>query len=514
MLAENEVDDESFHLLDDATLKELIPKVGQRLKFKSEYSNWKDANDPSEPVEVSFTCFKCLKPITGSVSHFFNHIKYIHNINASTATNIICHESGCLHHFSHCKTYKKHIIRHHLPRQRVPADFRNGINDILDVDDHEIDEDVDDDHNEIVTEEIRTDLKHEAALFFASLKRTTGIPISTIKTITEHVEELMDTTVDHLKSKLILMKDVCQNGVLTPRNFETAITECDHLKDSFASIKSEYNQLKYAKELGVIVLPEENILGSTYSASLNKSTGRMEQVKKSESFMYVSIQEVLKLYLQLPGMMRAILEHQRNEDAETGVLKSYQDGRFFKEMFQEVGCVVLPVLLYSDDWEPANPLGSRKGVHKLCAFYMSLLCLPRKFQSRLNSILLVALVKSQFVTKYGIDSVQKVIVQDFQKVYDYGIYIDTPEFRGIVRPKLFQVVGDNLGVHGMLGYARGFTANYPCRHCKEHRETCKEQVEENTASLRDEDNFAQDIELNDLAQTGVSRHSIMNELSY
>ena len=44
--ADNEIDKESFYLLDDETLKEIMPVVGPRLKFKKELKLLKVKQNP------------------------------------------------------------------------------------------------------------------------------------------------------------------------------------------------------------------------------------------------------------------------------------------------------------------------------------------------------------------------------------------------------------------------------------------------------------------------------------
>ena len=108
--------------------------------------------------------------------------------------------------------------------------------------------------------------------------------------------------------------------------------------------------------------------------------------------------------------------------------------------------------------QSTRPLGSRRGVHKLSAFYLSLICLPRKYQSSLNSILLVALiVKSRYVIEYGINAVLQTLCDELQRVYNDGIEVHCKEFNGRVSPKLFQVIGDNLAMNSVLGFSGSFT---------------------------------------------------------
>ncbi|XP_072045638.1 uncharacterized protein [Amphiura filiformis] len=239
----------------------------------------------------------------------------------------------------------------------------------------------------------------------------------------------------------------------------------------------------------------------------------MVQVRQDVTFQYIPLSKLIKVYLEQPGMMESILSYQKV--GEDNILESYRDGQFYKDFFDEENELIFPLLVYSDDFEPANPLGSRRGKHKLAAFYIQFLNIPQKKQSRLDNILLVALAETTRVAKYGIDDILKVLVNDLEKLYNDGVYIDSPgEFQGLVKPKLFQICGDNLGLHQLLGFACGFTANYPCRVCRAPRQICQEQVEEREDLLRTMHNFALDVEIANLSQTGVSRNGILNELSY
>ncbi|KAJ8050359.1 hypothetical protein HOLleu_03535 [Holothuria leucospilota] len=82
----------------------------------------------------------------------------------------------------------------------------------------------------------------------------------------------------------------------------------------------------------------------------------------------------------------------------------------------------------------------------------------------------------------------------------------------MVIPKLFQVVGDNLGVHSLLGYVTSFTANYYCRYCKGHRSDLQKLVAEDQSLLRNKENYSGDIISNDASLTGVKTTSALNQI--
>ena len=171
-------------------------------------------------------------------------------------------------------------------------------------------------------------------------------------------------------------------------------------------------------------------------------------------------------FLQQPGVLSSILQEKKSD--EDSVLESYRDGLYFQENFNShTNDKFLPFLLYSDDFETANPLGSRKGIHKLTAVYASFLCLPSKYRANLRNIMLVALVPAQFVSKYGMDSILSPVVQELKEIERTGLQLNCPgEYVGSVKPRLFQVIGDNLALNTMLGYVSSFSSNYYCRVCK------------------------------------------------
>ena len=53
--------------------------------------------------------------------------------------------------------------------------------------------------------------------------------------------------------------------------------------------------------------------------------------------------------------------------------------------------ICLPLLMFFDDYENNNALGSHKGISKCGAVYLSIPCLPPDFQSKIENIFLFIL---------------------------------------------------------------------------------------------------------------------------
>lgn len=121
----------------------------------------------------------------------------------------------------------------------------------------------------------------------------------------------------------------------------------------------------------------------------------------------------------------------------------------------------------------ANPLGSKAGKHKLSNFYFSILDTPRHTQSTTNNIILLASLKTEDFKSSGANTISKVIVNELQLLWSDGIDFLIRNQKINVKVCLAQICGDNLGLHGLLDFAEGFTANFPCRYCKMHRNFCQ-----------------------------------------
>ena len=87
------------------------------------------------------------------------------------------------------------------------------------------------------------------------------------------------------------------------------------------------------------------------------------------------------------------------------MMRDFFDSELSSKYPTRFGNNILQILLYFDDFEVANPLGSKRGIHKMLAVYFTLLNLPIKYRSKLESIHLTLLTKSSTVTRCGLDTV-------------------------------------------------------------------------------------------------------------
>ncbi|KAF4520208.1 hypothetical protein B566_EDAN003921, partial [Ephemera danica] len=103
-----------------------------------------------------------------------------------------------------------------------------------------------------------------------------------------------------------------------------------------------------------------------------------------------------------------------SNDNDSNVLRDYTDGTVYKEKYKTENDHCLDLILYSDEFEVANPIGYSRVKHKILAFYLSIGNIVAKFRSRVENIHLVLLCKSAYVKKFGLNTVIAKLVSQIQ----------------------------------------------------------------------------------------------------
>lgn len=93
-----------------------------------------------------------------------------------------------------------------------------------------------------------------------------------------------------------------------------------------------------------------------------------------------------------------------------------------------------------------------------------------------------------------------------------GILIDLPLGKQRVYFKVGLIIGDNLGLHGLLGFTESFVANYACRFCKMTLVQRAMASGEDETLLRNYGNYESDVKMHDMSKTGIKEKCIFHEL--
>ncbi|XP_050063305.1 uncharacterized protein LOC126552640 [Aphis gossypii] len=159
-----------------------------------------------------------------------------------------------------------------------------------------------------------------------------------------------------------------------------------------------------------------------------------------------------------------------------------------------------------------NPLGSHAGVQKLGAVYVSLACLPPDLASTLESIFLVSLFKTDNKSFFGNGAIFKEIIAELNFLETSGIDIMVGNKTYKIFFKLGLILGDNLGLHSILGFVESFVAKYPCRFCKTPKNECQIQTKQDNDNLRNPINYSDDVITDDVSRTGIKELCVWNDV--
>ncbi|XP_064467809.1 uncharacterized protein LOC135378652 [Ornithodoros turicata] len=184
------------------------------------------------------------------------------------------------------------------------------------------------------------------------------------------------------------------------------LSRCDFVKKMFAPVQSAYQRKAFAKEHFHYVKPVQH----QYADNAN------------ESFHYVPIASVLKNILETPTAAESVLHPPPCSDP--GKISNFRDGTLHKQLLSITQQAVLPstvyITLYSDELEIVNPIGPKRGTHKLLVVYFAFLDLHPKFRSQVKHIHL-ALIAKYPDSKGRLDVVLAPLISDLNLLATEGI---------------------------------------------------------------------------------------------
>lgn len=184
--------------------------------------------------------------------------------------------------------------------------------------------------------------------------------------------------------------------------------------------------------------------------------------KEGRTLQYVPILQLLSQILSV----KDIQEKAFNSSYATheSRYESFTDGTHFKEnALSSTEDLTLSLLLYIDDFEVCNPLGTSRKKHKITAVYWVLANVPLQFRATLKSIYLAVLCKAVDVKKYGYEAVLEPLLKDIVQLEEEGVFI--PLFGKKIKGTIVSVVADNLGAHSLGGFLESFSGSHVCRFC-------------------------------------------------
>lgn len=453
---------------------------------------------------MGYTCFKCRRQSTGhTVRDYFEHLKLAHNIHTSSSY-FQCAENGCQRTFSHARSFRRHLLGHCIDLEtvgEVSEQCHESPSNIINVESEPIEE----------CEELEVDYMQErVALFIARLRSKSSRTVSGIIDSIEETSGLITDIVGDLKLKTEMF--LRAKGHAGSPEAEELLKHFTTAAKPFQGLETDFKQMKYFTQSGNFIQPETVPLpGFSYTQERDRETGIVRQVAVRDTFQCVPLKPTLKCIVESAGTIEKILQWR---EGHSGAIEDFRDGTIFatNSLFSDE--LSIPLVLYCDDCEMVNPLGSKTSVHKLGFIYFTIKCLPPEYLSSLKSHFLLAVYKTDDVKTYGINAVLEPIVSQIKDMELNGVQVETAQFQGSIKAGVAQVCGDNLGLNSILGYTESFSGNSVCRWCQVHRPVLKVQTLEDPSTMRTKVNYQSDLLLNNPTETGVKRECSLNKLEF
>nr|XP_054587799.1 uncharacterized protein LOC129153069 [Nothobranchius furzeri] len=305
-------------------------------------------------------------------------------------------------------------------------------------------------------------LARRAAAFAIGVREQCHLSQTSVNNIVLGVQQYQTALLASLREemKTILQRHPDSTGPLQAEVLSTL----DNFQDPFP-LCAAINLQDPATQMHFNPVSPEEIIISKYACRVKKGESRVLAIK-NKSFYYIPLIESLKQLLsnsRLFDMFSAAPQ----SCSKANFLYDINDGIIFKThpLFSKKNSA-LQLILYSDEIEICNPLGSRAGVNKLLMFYYTLGNIDPKFRSKLASIRLIGIAKSKDIDECGVDIILQRIDEDLKLLYD-GVMINTVNGEFYLNGAVIAVCGDTLAQHELAGFKEGVGFAYSkCRHCE------------------------------------------------
>ncbi|KAB0798233.1 hypothetical protein PPYR_09226 [Photinus pyralis] len=458
-----------------------------------------------------------------NVNQLFTHIKFKHN----DAKHFSCNESGCHRQYQNLHMFKKHLVNKHkfnkfcvnkgqldvrLNDQNITtnvsllSEFHESNASLSNVpqcngpSDVQILENVGDISSRHINENIRLSVIN----FISKLHNNASLNRTDINQIINDTAELFSTGfITMIKNKI---KPYMTNAPV--ELIEEIEAVFNHLDNPFFDLKTEHLRIKYFEKSNYFIKPQSFAIG-TLTDTLRKNDKIILNIKESEGI-FISMIDTLQAFLELPGVLEKIFEYKHFLETSSNSIQNLMQANYWRKLVTKLpNKILLPLIIYYDDFESSNPLGSHAGVYKIGAVYYTLPVIPPQYSSQLDNIFLVQLFNANDKTAFGNHAVFSKLVAELTTLENTGLNVKYSGQNINICFPLVLLVGDNLGIHSVLGYHESFSSNYPCRFCIADKKLIHSQLVEDTQLARNEKNYETDVAT---CSRGIKERCVFNSL--
>ena len=459
-----------------------------------------------------FVCYICAHLFLTS-SRLLQHLKIAHF--TVSHNKYVCKQGNCISKFKNGQAFKKHLDRtHSIVEETASTSSSNQTNQaecfpLLSNETHlpEMRTQTFLKNVESTPTQLKNLIVNSAGFFVAKLHNQTGVPRKVVQNCVNFTKEFFECGIfETLKDKVF---SVCERGNFTEQDKTHLQNMFDMTKNCLQDFDSEHKRKEYFKKTGCFIEPKSYIIGEAKTYKLINGVKTEESVLVEGQF--VSVKKVLKVFLSLPGFLQIILDYMQflYNEIDSQYMCNIVHGKLWrkiKEKFPDK--IVIPLIIYFDEFETNNVLGSHTGIDKIGATYFMLPTLPPQFQSALKHIFLTLFFQDSARKSFGNRAAFRPLLAELKDLEMNGLMINNIR----VYFSCILITGDNLGLHQICGFVESFSANHVCRICTISKEKLRCQTIEDFTLLRKSSDYDEELKKNDPSETGLTETCIWNDL--
>ncbi|CAH0721225.1 unnamed protein product, partial [Brenthis ino] len=404
----------------------------------------------------------------------------------------------------------RNTMMHNLSDNYVSLNSLNSLNTIQNASYHGLPTVI-----ETSSAQSETDSTDSLVKFTAALYGNTLIPRNVVQFVISNVTNMVSNSVIKPLQEILSECQVQSQGQMSIEISERLRSHLNAFSNSMNDVRTEHTRFLLFKNLGTYIEPTEYIIGQRIEGSHANNNFRLNPIPATGQS--ISVRLVLKRFFELNNNMFKETIQCYNEylaSSNSDIIQNIVQGSVWQNKLNSFnGKIVLPLALYFDDYELDNPLGSHAGVHKLGAVYISVLCLPPKYLSKLRNIFLALLFHSSDRQKFGNRLTFAPVISELNFLSQHGIELNFPnELPLKVYFELAVILGDNLGIHSLIGFSESFSGNFPCRICKIHKKNLKYAHECDHELYRTMEQYLTDLDIRDVTTTGIKEECVWHDV--
>ena len=440
-----------------------------------------------------------------SLKLLVNHMTLQHAENKRL--NLVCGLDNCIYAYNAVETFRKHVRCAHSShwQQEIDSEHGSGADCDSSYETESVGDYVSSNNEPMEIDGVQcwtnflNNLARFVALFRLKITESYMLPRSVADSICQNVQEIFDLFqqqfVEIVRVRLLqLGLDV--DGDHTLHRVLATESVFEIIQAKFCT---DYLFQKYLAKNMKLNLP--NAISVSSDESQRNKTGTAQNVldtrircnsptqtdfiplplHKTFEFHYVPILNTVKNYLEQPDVWASCNVNKPQD----GKLHSFADGKIWARSGQEN---FVRIHLYSDEVEMCNPIGSRKTVHKLSAFYVLIGNIETKYWSSLSNIHLALLCRYSAVKEVGYRKILEPLIADIKVLESEGVEIEIEGGKHRIYGSVMTFSGDNLTSHAVGGFSTCFSSGRVCRQCMVTKLTLPDVHCETQCTLRTTEN--------------------------